>query len=116
MQAISGSEAIDKVKESIQAGYRYKAIFIDVNMPEMNGCEATRKILQLQKSALVQGKYNDLTKISMIFGLSGDSDDTVLEGCKKSGMADLLMKPCSKKTVMSILKRHGIKLIPNLSI
>ena len=50
--AIDGSRAVDMIKQRQQRADRglintkqYKLIFMDYSMPEMNGCEATKLIL-----------------------------------------------------------------------
>lgn len=47
-QALNGSEALDAV--IIRKEHPYKLIFMDCNMPVMDGLEATSKILDLFKS------------------------------------------------------------------
>ena len=41
---ITGIEAIEKLKETYLGGMRYKFIFTDFNMPEMDGIQATYKM------------------------------------------------------------------------
>ena len=66
------------VKESMRGGMTgYKTLFIDLNMPIMNGMEATRTIREL---------YESRTESLFIIGVSGDSGAEIEENCKAAGM------------------------------
>ena len=68
MKVLSGKEAIEKVTNK-----KYKLIFMDVNMPVMNGIETTKEIISKHKN-------------SVIIGLTGDITWENEEKCKKAGM------------------------------
>ncbi len=74
---------------------RYDIIFMDVHMPEMDGLEATRKIVN-SHLASERPKIIALTADAM----SGDK-----EKCIESGMDDYITKPVRLEEVISAVKR-----------
>ena len=73
----------------------YDLVFMDIQMPELDGYEATRRIRALD---------SDIAKIPIIAvtanAMQGDS-----ERCLDAGMNDHLAKPITKKVLMSALAR-----------
>ena len=47
-KAMNGQEAVDKVKEMLKRRKNYKLIFMDCNMPIMDGISATIQIRELE--------------------------------------------------------------------
>ncbi|CAD8099885.1 unnamed protein product [Paramecium sonneborni] len=92
-QALSGKESIEKIKQkkccSICQGY--KIVFMDVEMPIMNGQQTTKIILQ---------NFPNQT----IIGCSGYTDQQECEKCINSGMADFLVKPIKEVSLIQILQ------------
>jgi len=52
--ALCGQEALQKVAESISEGTQFKLVFMDVNMPVMDGLETTKRLLALCKQLGVE--------------------------------------------------------------
>ena len=94
LQATNGKEAVDFFKEKAP-----DIVLMDVNMPEMNGCEATIEIRQYEQNNHVP-----------IIGLSAGILNTEKNLCLESGMDDYLCKPILKETLAAIL----IKWLPNI--
>jgi len=93
--ANNGQEAVEKYKKSMTSDRPYKIIFMDENMPIMNGNEATKSILNIEK----EKKYLHVP----IIGLSGDSTDEHRQKSIKAGMDDSITKPVHIKDISNIL-------------
>ncbi len=88
--ANNGFEAIDKFKQN-----RYDLILMDENMPKLNGIEATKKILQIEKKS----GLNHTPIISLTANaLKGDRQKFL-----KAGMDEYLTKPLKRNTLSKIL-------------
>ncbi|MCG8471746.1 MAG: response regulator [Desulfobacterales bacterium] len=99
--AENGREAVDKVA----SGDRYDAVLMDVQMPEMDGLEATRLIRRkLHKE--------ELPIIAMTaHAMYGDR-----ERCLASGMSDYVPKPIDRNELFSSLRRNISKLSCEFSL
>ena len=89
--AEDGQEAYNMVKISLDANLPYDIIFMDVQMPNMDGLEATRLIRK--------AGFNN-----PIVALSAYSDDTNVKGCKDAGMNDFVSKPIQIPRLKMVLK------------
>ncbi len=87
--AVNGAEAVKACLEK-----DYDIIFMDCQMPVMDGFEATRRIRELEG-------INKHTKIIAMtaYAMKGDK-----EKCLEAGMDDYLNKPISLDQVLAILK------------
>ena len=83
-----------QAKEAVDAAH-YDIVFMDVHMPEMDGLEATRKIVN-SRPASERPRIIALTADAM----SGDK-----EKCIEAGMDDYVTKPVRLEEVISALKR-----------
>lgn len=89
--AANGKEAVEMVKQ-----FSYELIFMDCQMPEMDGYEATGKIKQYLKN-----KGTDIPIIAMTANaVKGDR-----EKCLAAGMDDYLSKPIILKKLRDIIKK-----------
>jgi CheY-like chemotaxis protein len=93
----NGLEALRMFTENPQ---RYNIIFMDLQMPEMDGYEATRRIraLNSQKAAEVP-----------IVALSANVFRDDIEKCMEAGMNSHLGKPLNFDEVRKILQKYLIK-------
>jgi CheY-like chemotaxis protein len=89
-QANNGALALHLCNE-----YQYDLILMDVQMPDMDGLEATRRIHQL---------LHDQTP--PIIGISAHVMDSDYENAQQAGMADYLSKPISKAALQTSLSRY----------
>ncbi len=85
----NGSQAINMVKQN-----DYDLVLMDIQMPEMNGIEATRQIRIM----------NDLAKANLpIIALTGNSLNTDSEKYLAAGMNDYLSKPLSEAKLFQVI-------------
>jgi CheY-like chemotaxis protein/nitrogen-specific signal transduction histidine kinase/iron only hydrogenase large subunit-like protein len=89
--ASDGVQALQKIKES-----SYDLIFMDCQMPEMDGYTATRKIREIEAP---------LNKHTPIIALTADAMSADRERCLKAGMDDHLGKPFRQEQVVEIIKK-----------
>ncbi|MBU4054931.1 MAG: response regulator [Proteobacteria bacterium] len=92
IKAASGNQALGHVLE-----YDFALILMDVQMPEMDGLEATRQIRK-KKSGIRNGKIPVIAMTA--HALAGDR-----EKCLRAGMNDYLSKPISPATLAETLKK-----------
>jgi two-component system sensor histidine kinase/response regulator len=87
--AENGREALEKVQ-----GQRYAAVLMDVQMPEMDGLEATRQIRQIERFA-------DLPIIAM----TANAMKSDVDLCLAAGMNDFVSKPIDRVNLVRSLRR-----------
>ena len=95
--AFNGQEAVNQFKTRA-----FSLIFMDVNMPEMNGLEATRQIRALEGPSGPR---------IPIVGYTGNKDDFETQ-CLQAGMDECLDKPAS----LDVIKQVVDKYLSNVSI
>ena len=98
--AVNGIEALNAYKNK-----EYDIIFMDCQMPIMDGYEATREIRKLESLE------KRIPIIAMTaYSMKGDEDK-----CLEAGMDDYLSKPFDFEQVINMLKKHVISFIDNSS-
>lgn len=93
MEAKTGIECIDLYKT-----HQPSLIFMDIQMPEMNGYEATTSIRSLEKTSRIP-----------IIALTAGNVKGEKEKCLELGMDDFIVKPINQKSIYEILKKWLIK-------
>ena len=88
-----GLEALEAVQES-----SYDLIFMDENMPNMNGIEATREIRLYEK--------NNSLKENIIVALTANAQEDDKSRFIKEGMNEYLSKPLDLKLLHIILSKY----------
>ncbi len=90
--AKDGQEAVDKYKRAPDA---FDLIFMDIQMPKMDGMEATRAIRN------EQSKINGIPIVAMTaHAMKGDR-----EKCLEAGMDDYIPKPIKRELVFRMLEK-----------
>lgn len=91
--ARDGREAVRKAAENPG---RYNLVLMDMQMPHMNGVEATRGIRRLG------GEWQNIP----IIGLTGNILDHHIQQCLDVGMVDHISKPIDPKVLYSKIHAH----------
>jgi len=86
--AENGKIAVEKFKSN-----NYNLIFMDIQMPEMDGYEATKQIRELNSDIY-------------IVGLSGNAEEKEINRALSTGMNDYLTKPINEKKLYEILHKY----------
>ncbi len=88
-KAINGCEAVEKIKAK-----EYKIVLMDIQMPKMNGIEATKIIRK------------NIDKKLPIVALSASVMPEDRRQAKGSGMTDFLVKPIDLAALETVLQTH----------
>jgi len=87
-----GREGVDRI---VTANGRFDAVLMDVQMPDLDGLEATRLIR-------VDGRFATLPIIAMTANASGADRDA----CLQAGMNDHVGKPIDVERLVAVLRAH----------
>ena len=98
LEAENGREAIQQIKASLSIGYNNILVFMDLDMPIMNGYEAISIIRGLDQALSI--------KIVVVSAFTTENDRTE---CLKLGIQDFLPKPVSKGVIVKALYDHLLK-------
>ena len=91
--AKDGQEALDLVKESMASQNLFNLVFMDIQMPNLDGLQSTRRIRDLGFSA-------------PIVALTAFADESNARECIDSGMDYFLPKPIKRPALKQVLKRY----------
>ena len=96
----NGLEALTALEQ-----VRYDLVFMDVQMPEMGGLEATEHICE---------KYGkDLDKRPVIVAMTAGAMEGDRDICLKTGMDDYISKPVKVKSLQRVLVNWGSRIVQN---
>jgi CheY-like chemotaxis protein len=90
--AENGEEVLNRLSEKV-----YDVILMDIQMPEMDGLEATR---------LIRGQQTNRQPVIIAMTANAMHEDR--EECLAAGMNDYLSKPIKPGDVVTILKKWAI--------
>jgi len=90
----NGKEAFLQYRDSPG---KFNLIFMDVQMPEMDGLESTRTIRAFEKE-------KNVPKVPIV-AMTGQAIDGGREKCLETGMDDYIVKPINKAVVLDILEK-----------
>jgi signal transduction histidine kinase/CheY-like chemotaxis protein/HPt (histidine-containing phosphotransfer) domain-containing protein len=91
--ASNGVQALEMAKEN-----RYDLIFMDCQMPEMDGYEATRQI------RAYEGQENLVA--TPIIAMTGNAFEKDRQACNAAGMDDFISKPVNPQTLIELINKY----------
>lgn len=92
--AQNGQEALDLVKQNT-----FDLVFMDIEMPIMDGCTATRMIRDWEKE--------HSRKEHIIIGMTAHNQAAICKKCMVSGMNDYISKPFQSDTLWNQIKKYS---------
>ena len=93
--AENGQIGLEKVKQH-ESGY-YDAVLMDIQMPVMNGYEATKAIRALD---------SDYCKALPIIAMSANAYDDDVKACLAAGMNEHIAKPFNPDELLKLLNEQ----------
>lgn len=94
-RALNGKEALDIISDESKAN-KYDLVFMDIQMPVMNGLDATRAIRKLN---------SDYAKNIPIIAMTADAFYENVVECLEAGMNGHIAKPIDMKLVLAEIKK-----------
>ncbi|KAF3760766.1 hypothetical protein M406DRAFT_93599 [Cryphonectria parasitica EP155] len=92
--AKDGQEAFELVKANFERNERFDVIFMDIQMPNLDGLQSTRLIRQMGYKA-------------PIVALTAFSDASNVKDCMDSGMNEFLAKPIRRPALKQVLQKFA---------
>ncbi|KAK4169184.1 hypothetical protein QBC43DRAFT_356766 [Cladorrhinum sp. PSN259] len=92
--AKDGQEAYDLVKANMENNQHFDVIFMDIQMPNLDGLQSTRLIRKMGYSA-------------PIVALTAFSEESNVKECMESGMDEFLSKPIRRPALKQVLKKFA---------
>ncbi|KAJ6018310.1 hypothetical protein N7451_001689 [Penicillium sp. IBT 35674x] len=89
-----GQEAYDTVKSNMETGTVFDLIFMDIQMPNLDGLQSTRLIREMGYSA-------------PIVALSAFADESNVKDCMESGMDMFISKPIRRPALKQVLNKFA---------
>jgi CheY-like chemotaxis protein len=111
--AINGLECVEKVLKSPN---QFKIILMDVNMPLMDGLEATERIRQWERNSanfdsVIDIESNGVRESKLlIIGVSANSDSQSTQEALDAGMDRFISKPLKMSRVRECVAEFGLDL------
>ena len=103
--AENGREAVDKFTANPD---KYDIILMDIQMPEMDGYEATRQIRALEAKLKSERQQEQVRGVPIV-AMTANVFKEDVEKCLDSGMNDHLGKPLDIDDVMAKLEKYLIR-------
>jgi len=95
--ANNGKEAVEKVLSSVNTENAFQVVLMDLEMPIMNGLEATKKIREFEKH------HPDVEPL-LIIGVSANARESHMLSATEIGMNAYVTKPFQKKDIIDSIE------------
>lgn len=106
--AENGRQAVDAYKQKT-----YDLILMDVQMPQMDGYEATRRIRNLERDSLETGENANHGKRIPIIALTAHAVKEDKDKCIQAGMDDYIAKPIKREMLLDRVGKWCLTEIEN---
>jgi CheY-like chemotaxis protein len=93
IRAFNGEQAIELARNQEKNKKKCSVIFMDCNMPVMDGFSAARELKRMMELGQIS--------TTSIIGLTAFVGEGIVRRCLESGMDDYISKPSSKDTIIS---------------
>jgi len=93
--ATGGLEAIETIRTSVSDGEMIKVIFMDCQMPLMDGFETTRSLKKMMAN-------NEIPIIPILAWTANNGEEDVRR-CYECGMSGHLMKPTTQAAILKAI-------------
>lgn len=100
--ACNGAEAVELVQAACDSSRQYDIIFMDVQMPKMDGLTATKLIKK------------NLRYSKPIIALTAFADESNVKECLNSGMSGFLSKPIKRTSLRQIITKFSPDLLSDI--
>ena len=122
MEALNGAQAVEKFVENrnsqftCNCGIGFRLILMDINMPVMDGCTATKHIISFQKQYEQSIREENVERKAMgqplvpiiplkISAITSYTNKANIDECFTVGMDEVIHKPVDFSTLKDIMKR-----------
>jgi len=96
--ANNGKEAVEKVISSANTENAFQVVLMDLEMPIMNGMEATKKVREFEKE-------NPKVDPLIIIGVSANAREGHQKGATDIGMNSYVTKPFQKRDIIAAIEQ-----------
>lgn len=104
-EAVTGSEALAKVKAAYEMNAPYDLILLDIVMPEMDGHATGKAIRAFEKELGVPSDKR--IKIVMVTALN--SPQAAMDSFSSAQSAAYVVKPVTKESLLGVIAKLGLK-------
>ncbi|CAG9330284.1 unnamed protein product [Blepharisma stoltei] len=99
LEACTGKQAINMIIQQDRSKNPFKVIIMDGEMPELDGWETTKIIVDLKRTGEIKSMPN-------IIGYTAYSSDEDIKQCIQCGMKECLTKPCTSEALISTILKY----------